>query len=80
MFAQMVAQAMGAVAVVPLCLIAAWPLSAVQSQQLISHFDWHATSAAWPLSVLQTVSHFNWRASSAAWPLCSSVSAASLSL
>ena len=43
----MVAQAMGAV--VPLCLVAAWPLSAVQSQQPISHFDWHASSAAWPL-------------------------------
>ena len=36
MFAQMVAQAMGAVAVVPLCLVAAWPLSTVQSKQPIS--------------------------------------------
>ena len=68
-----VAQAMGAVAVVvPLCLVAAWPLSAVQSQQPIPHFDWHASSAAWPLSVLQSqqpVYHFDWRSSSAAWPL-----------
>ena len=58
--------------VVPLCLVAAWPLSAVQSQQPISHFDWHASSAAWPLSVLQSrqpVYHFDWHASSAAWPL-----------
>ena len=37
---------MGAVAVVvPLCLVAAWPLSAVQSQQPISHFDLHASCA-----------------------------------
>ena len=41
-------------AVVPLCLVAAWPLSAVQSQQPISHFDWHVPSAAWPLSVFQS--------------------------
>ena len=48
----MVAQAMGAAAVVvPLCLVAAWPLTAVQSQQPISHFDWHASSAAWSLSL-----------------------------
>ena len=79
--AQMVAEVMGAVAVFPLCLIAAWPLSAVQSQQPISHFDWHASSAAWPLRFSgQPVSHFDWGASSAAWPLCSLVSAASLSL
>ena len=35
--------------------LSAWPLSADdQSQQPNSHFDWHTSSAAWPLSILQS--------------------------
>ena len=75
----MVIEAMGAVAVVvPLCFVAAWPLSAVQSQQPISHFDWHASSAAWPLSVLQSLTLIGTHTLKPG--LCSSVLAASLSL
>ena len=73
MFAQMVAQAMGAVAVVvpyvSLYHAAVWPLSVLQS--LDDHFDWHVSSAAWPLSVLQSwqpVSHFDGHSYSAALP------------